>query len=387
MDTATPHTPGETTATPEPKSLGARFQAFRHRHHLAFEVAFFFAGFLFDVVLLHRIDSTPLLIHQGSYLVLTSLLVFVDHRITSRGKEPEGFWGKVASYRLWVMHFFLGTLLNAFIVFYFRASSGFYGLVFICVLAAVIVANELPQFRSRGPVVRVALLSFSITSYLAYLLPVLVGKLRPWQYLVAVLLGSLATYGLWRVFRRFTEDPGWTVQRAVVPGLVVQGLLLVLYFAEVIPPVPLSVKHIGVYYGVEVDKSEPGRRHYLLKFQKAPFWKFWAKTRDELLVGPQDKAWAFVRIFAPARFQDDVTFAWDFDDPQKGWIPWGKPFSTALSGGNEEGFRTFANTTPSRAGTYRVRVLTADAREIGRETFDVKLSAEPVTVALDEERD
>jgi hypothetical protein len=215
---------------------------------------------------------------------------------------------------------------------------------------------------------------------------VLVGELRPWQYVVAVVLGAAATYGLFRIFTQFTKDPAWTFQRGVVPGLVVQGLLLVLYFVEAIPPVPLSVKHIGVYYGVDVDKSE-AQRHYVLKFQKAPFWKFWAKTRDELIAGPGDKAWAFVRIFAPARFQDRVTFAWEYDDPQKGWTPWGKPFSTGLSGGNEEGFRTFAYTTPSRAGTYRVRVLTADDREIGRETFDVKLSAEPVTVALDEERD
>ena len=120
---AEPTTP-EVAAAPAPTGLGARFKAFKEKHHLAFEVSFFFAGFLFDVVLLHRIDSTPLLIHQGAYLVLSALLIFWDHRLHVAGKEPEGFLGKVASYRLWVMHFFLGTLLNAFMVFYFRASSG-----------------------------------------------------------------------------------------------------------------------------------------------------------------------------------------------------------------------------------------------------------------------
>ncbi|HMY98491.1 MAG TPA: hypothetical protein PLU79_02460 [Burkholderiaceae bacterium] len=59
-------------AAPGPSPTGAweRFRHFREKNHLAFEVAFFFAGFLFDYLLLHRIDSRPLLIHQGSYLVL-----------------------------------------------------------------------------------------------------------------------------------------------------------------------------------------------------------------------------------------------------------------------------------------------------------------------------
>ena len=109
-----------------PLTFGGRAKAFKERHHIAFEVAFFFAGFLFDVVLLHRIDSTPLLMHQATYLVLSAALIFWDHRLAVIGAEPTGFLGKVASYRLWAMHFFLGTLLNAFLVFYFRASSGFF---------------------------------------------------------------------------------------------------------------------------------------------------------------------------------------------------------------------------------------------------------------------
>lgn len=68
----------------------ARFKAFKDQHHIAFEVAFFFAGFLFDVVLLHRIDSVPLLVHQGSYLVLSAALIFWDHRIHTAGREPGG---------------------------------------------------------------------------------------------------------------------------------------------------------------------------------------------------------------------------------------------------------------------------------------------------------
>jgi hypothetical protein len=347
-----------------------RFSAFKEKHHLVFEVAFFFAGFLFDVVLLHRIDSVPLLIHQGVYLLASGLLVFFDHRLHVAGREPAGWLGKLASIRLWVMHFFLGTLLNAFLIFYFRAAAGWWAMVFIVLLAAVIVLNELPRFRQRGPVVRVALLSFCTTSYLAYLLPVVWGGLRSWQYYVAVVVGASVTVALWKLFVRFTHDPNWTFDRAAAPGLVVQVTLLVLYLLQGVPPVPLSLKSIVAAHDVRVVKDGESRS-YAISVEPAPRWKLWAPASSTLHLIEGARAWVFVRIFAPARFDDMVQFAWEFDDPQRGWVAWGAPFSTRLGGGAETGYRTFANTTAKRPGLYRVRVLTADGREIGRETIEV----------------
>lgn len=361
-----------------PKSIAGRFKAFKERNHIAFEVAFFFAGFLFDVVLLHRIDSTPLLIHQGIYLVLSAALIFWDHRLHAAGKEPEGFLGKIASFRLWVMHFFLGTLLNAFMVFYFRASSGILAFIFIVILSGIIVANELPRFRSQGPIVRVLLLSFAITSYVAYLLPVLWGSLHPWQYLLSVALGSGGTYGLWRLFTKFNNDPSWTFKRAVAPGLGMQVFLLTAYVLGVIPPVPLSLKHIGIYTAVTPQRTEKSM-HYGLTYQPAPGWEFWRKQDTTFVAPTGTHAYVFVRIFAPTKFHDSVKFAWDYDDPDKGWTQRGNPYGTKLSGGNEEGYRTFAFSTMGKPGKYRVRVLTTDDREIGRASFHYVEGEMPAT--------
>lgn len=332
------------------------------------ELAFFSLGFLFDVVLLHRIDSTPLLIHQGSYLLLAGLLIFFDHRLTVAGTEPVGLWGRVVSHRLWVMHFFLGTLLNAFMVFYFRSSSGLLSFCFLVLLAGLIVGNELPHFRRKGPMVRVMLLSFCVTSFFAYLVPVLMGSLRPWHYPLAAVLGSGATVGLWKLFHRFAHDAGWTFRRAALPGLLLQAALLVFYFLNIIPPVPLSLKHIGIYASVVPTRSEQGLRHELT-YQAAPAWRFW-RQEDASFVAPLgSRAYAFARIFAPTHFDDSVRFAWEFEDRQRGWVGRGAPYSTSLSGGSEQGYRSYAYTTLSQPGRYRVRVLTSDGREIGRQTF------------------
>ncbi|MBX7100977.1 MAG: DUF2914 domain-containing protein [Myxococcaceae bacterium] len=362
-------------AAPGPSPTGAweRFRHFREKNHLAFEVAFFFAGFLFDYLLLHRIDSRPLLIHQGSYLVLLSVLLMVDHRFHTLKAEPIGFWGRVLSFRHWVIHFFLGTLLNAFLIFYFKASSGFFSFLFIVALAVVLVVNELPRFRELGPVLRVGLWSFAVTSYLAYLIPVLWGALHPSQYLAAVVVGAAATVGLWRLFRRFTHDDGWSFARAAAPGLAVQLLLLLLYVLKVVPPVPLNLRYIGIFQEVtrvkEGDRAGQYALGYALPASMLP--RVFEFDGSELFARPDDKAWAFVELFAPEGFHDQIAFAWEFDDPKKGWVEVGAPYTTTLGSGREQGFRTFGNRTIARTGDYRVKVLTSDGREIGRKSFTV----------------
>ncbi len=365
-------------------SASERLKTFKERHHLAFEIAFFFAGFLFDVLLLHRIDSAPLLAHQGTYLVLSAALIFWDHRLSVSEKQPTGVLGKVAGYRLWAMHFFLGTLLNAFMVFYFRAASSLSAFAFLVVLAGIIVLNELPQFRNKGPIVRVALLSFSVTSYLAYLLPVLWHELRPWQYVVAVLGGSAATVGFWLLFNRFARDPAWTFGRGVLPGLVVQASLLVLYLGGVIPPVPLSLKHIGLYS--KVTRNPAGSKGtYTLEYQPAPVWQPWRREHSEFVGDAGVEVNAFVRIFSPTDFHDGVGFLWEYDDPQKGWTARGTPwFDRNFKYGGEKGWATWGSAHLTRPGDWRVRVLTEDGREIGRKAFTF-VEGQPPAPATEEE--
>src|SRR5579859_7617608 len=167
-----------------------RLKSFRERHKKKEAVLFFFGGFCFDLLLLERIDSVPMLIHQGSYLFLLSVLLVSVHHYTSLDLHPTGFWGKVLHWRSEAIHFLFGTLLNAFLVFYFKAAAGWFSLAFMVALGAVLVANELPRFRELGPIMRVALWSFAVTSYFSYLLPVLFGFLSPWLFAEACALGA-----------------------------------------------------------------------------------------------------------------------------------------------------------------------------------------------------
>ncbi len=359
MDPApTPH------AEAAPLTLGGRVTAWRARHKQLETVVFFAGGFCFDLLLLERIDSRPMLIHQGSYLFLLTFFLAADHHYSVAGHEAKGLWGKALHFRHEVIHFLFGTLLNAFLVFYFKASSGIFALLFMAALCAVLLANESPRFRKLGPLMRMALLGFAITSYFSYLLPVLAGFLSAWLFLAAVAVGCAVTLALWRLTAWWTRDPGWGFRRAVLPGLVVQASLVGLYFLHVVPPVPLSLKWIGIYHDVQKEAVEARLTH------QRPPWRFWEHGDQVFHARPGDRVYCFVRVFAPRHFRDALMVRWAWKNPKAGWTGT-DAIPLTIYGGGEEGWRGIAYKQNYTPGEWKVNVETDDGREVGNIHFTV----------------
>lgn len=340
-----------------------RLRSFRDRHPKAEALTFFAGGFCFDLLLLERIDSVPMLIHQGSYLVLLSFLLALDHRYTVYPHPPAGFWGKLLHHRHEMIHFLFGTLLNAFLVFYFKAASGIFSLLFMVALGAILIANELPTFRRLGPIMRVALHGFAVTSYFAYLLPVLVGRLGAWLFVSAAFISSGAIYAQWRLYSRWTPDLRWTFRRAVLPTLAIQALLIAFYFAHVLPPVPLSLKWIGIYHDAQLEGSR------VRVSEMRPFWRFWEHGDQQFLARPGDRIFCFVRVFAPRHFKDALKVRWAYRDRNQWQQTDAIPLT--ISGGQEEGWRGIAYKRNYSPGTWKVMIETDDGREVGSIRFKV----------------
>ena len=102
------------------------------------------------------------------------------------------------------------------------------------------------------------LYSFALTSYLAYLLPVLLGHLRPWMFFAASALSFLPMWLLARAMGRGSGREGRrsALRHVLLPSVGVQALLVVLFVFRLVPPVPLSVRSLGVYHEVEREGAE-----------------------------------------------------------------------------------------------------------------------------------
>jgi hypothetical protein len=210
-------------------SLRARVAALHARHAGKTLVLFFLGGFLFDAVMLSRIDEPGMLIQQGAYLLLCGTLLAVTQRMELKQLEPPRVLRKAWHYVDHVIHFMLGTLLNAYSIFYFRSASGLTALGFVVVIVALLALNELPRFQKLGPVVLYALYSICLTSYLAYLLPVLLGYIRPWMFYLAVGAALLPLTLHVLLLLRWGRAFGHVARHAAIPAYGVQLAFLLVY--------------------------------------------------------------------------------------------------------------------------------------------------------------
>ncbi|HTS80581.1 MAG TPA: DUF2914 domain-containing protein [Myxococcaceae bacterium] len=364
--TATPPIPGGTTGTPDAGWRG-RIRAFRARHARGEAISFFAGGFLFDAVMVGRIDETPMLLQQAAYLLVTGLLLGGMLRFELLHLEPPRWLRRPWRYVEHVMHFLLGTLLNAFILFYVKSGSGVTAVLFLVLISALLVMNEHPRFHRLGPVVIFGLYSFALTSYLAYLLPVLLGHLRPWMFFVASALSLLPILLLARGMARWGEDSRRALRQALGPALGVQVLLLVLFVLHLVPPVPLSVRSLGVWHRVDRE----GQEFKLSRLPRSRWSDLWRKDERVFLARPGDRVYVFTRIFAPRNFRDEVRVRWARWEPSRGAWNQSDAIPLRIVGGREEGFGGFAYKQNWSPGDWRVAIETDDGREIGRIRFEI----------------
>ena len=348
----------------ETETVRGRLKSLHARHAGKTMLLFFGAGFLFDALMLSRIDEPGMLIQQGAYLSICGTLLALTQRMALKNLEPPASLRRPWHYVDHAIHFMLGTLLNAYSIFYFRSASGLTAAIFVVIVCGLLAVNELPRFQKLGPMVLVALYSICLTSYLAYLFPVLLGSIRPWMFYLAVATALLPLTLHVLLLSRWSTTRGHVVRHAAIPAYGVQLLFLLLYLFRVAPPVPLAVKEMGIYH--DVQRTPEGRR----LFRQKPSWKFWQKGDQDFLERPDDKVHCFARIFAPARFRDRIGIVWYRDDPRKGWIEHYR-FPLTLLASSERGFAADGYLTHPPPGRWRVEVQSQDGRTMGLLHFQV----------------
>lgn len=359
-------------------SLKSRALDYYQRNEAKLAGAFFVGGFLFDVLTLSQIDDFWTLVQQAVYLMILGLIIateieddqrpFIGARLASR---PGGVMAKIWAWRELVVHFLFGSLLSVYTLFFFKSSSFESAFVFLALLTALMVANELERFQKLGPYMRLGLWGLCFTCFLCYVFPIVFGFVGFAPFLLAIGLSSLVVYGFHRFFSRQPSLQEHRPLRKWVlgPGLGIQAVFLLLYVFKLIPPVPLSAQYMGIYHRIEKAEGK-----YLLSYDRA-WWKFWQKGAQTFDARAGDKVHVFARVFAPKGFRDEIRVRWLYDDPRRGWQS-SDSIPLTISGGREAGFRGFAYKQNFQPGDWMVKLETTDGREISRIRFEVVPDAE-----------
>jgi hypothetical protein len=327
-------------------------------------IAFFVLGFALDIFRLGRIDALVSIVQQGTYLLVAGTLISLEYLETKQAFRAPGWFLRAWVYRDWVTHFVLGGLLSSYTIFYFKSGSLFTSFGFLLGLSGLLLINEFRIFgQNSGLTARIALFSLCLLSYFTYLVPILLGFIGTFPFLLAIAASMSCAGALTFILKNKVKDRSelWPDIRRqfLVTNSIISLLFAVLYFAKVIPPVPLSLSHIGIYHDVTKQNGD-----YLLTFTR-PRWKFWQNGDQSFAIRPGDRIHCFVRIFSPTRFRERVQVRWLYHDPKSGWLP-SDAIPLEIVGGRNEGYRGMTHKANYQPGDWRVQVETSDGRELGR---------------------
>lgn len=332
------------------------------------DLSFFIGGFVFDIFTLANIDDFFSISQQISYLFLAGLILFFEF-LEKVGWQPPARLEKIWSFRRLIFHFVLGSLLSIYSLFFLKSASIFTSLIFILFILGLMVVNEMKRVQQSGVDLKFALYVICLFCFFSMLIPVLLGFVGLIPFALSVLTTAGVLFLVYRLLLKFMKDENLLIRKLTGPSTLVLILFSVFYLMGWIPPVPLSIQHLGIYH--DVKKTNEG---YEL-FHERPWWRVWHEGDQEFLARQGDSIYVFSEIFSPARFSDTVVLNWQFKDEKKGWVSTDRvPMS--ILGGRKNGYRGFARKQNFQSGRWRVKVETTDHREIGRIYFDVLTDTE-----------
>ena len=164
--------------------------------------------------------------------------------------------------------------------------------------------------------------------------------------------------------------------KAYAIALAVPVVVMVLYFSNLIPAVPLSLKKADVYHQITRTTSneyiviaEPANEQGLLSYF----------TLKKIHYVEGGSVYFFSSVGAPNALQAPLSHVWEYyDEASKAWIE-NTVISFPLSGGREDGYRAYSHKENIFPGLWRVSVRVGDRRIVGRLKFKIIKVDTPVT--------
>ncbi|MEW6543476.1 MAG: DUF2914 domain-containing protein [Nitrospirota bacterium] len=354
-------------------------------------VLFFFGGVTFDSVTLTRVDRLldnlvlfAYLICLGGLIVFTGRAARAARAAESPGRVGEGAKPVVGSvwpaplvsraqpYVPHAIQFIFGSLFSAYTIFYLQSASLTSTAVFFGLLVALLVGNEFLHHGRVNLRLLLGLYALVCVSFLTYFLPVLTGLMHPVVFLLGAVLSAGLVLKVALLIHQGTGQGDAARREALLaglPGVGVVGVLVVFYFLNWIPPVPLSLQFGGIYHQVTRQDGD-----YRLSFERGAWYQFW-KRADDSFHG-EGPAYCFTAVFAPGRLQTTVYHHWQHRPAG------GRDFATTdriampVSGGREGGYRGSTVKQRVAPGDWRVDLETARGQIIGRVSFRVEEAGE-----------
>ncbi len=357
--------------------MNARLKALinsRPAHHLKrhWLTIAFVAGFATDLLLLNKVDSLLDNLILFLYVVLAMLSIFLLYAAVA-GRLPEPALPYVRTYAPLLMQYAFGGLMSGMLIFYGRSASLGDSWPFLLIIAAIIYLNETVSDKAGRLVLTLSMFFIGLFSYVVLVVPTFLGYMGAWVFVGSGVLALSVMFAFLWCLRLVIPNFLALQTKAIIFSVgSIFAALNFLYFLNIIPPIPLSIKDIGVYHSVV--RFENGQ--YQLKYEDGAWWQFWKRSDTSFHPSPGGNVFCFTRVFTPTRLNTEIYHRWEYRDADKGWVTHAR-VHYPIFGGRDDGYRGYTQIGSFRDGTWRCTVETARGQVLGREKFKIDSSRQP----------
>lgn len=343
-----------------------------HKRHVA--TLALVLGFLVDTLVFRNINLTLSIAILSGYLMLVAGSILA---LSLPGRTLSGFLAKMREWLPIVHQYATGNLLSAFLILYFSSGSLSQSWPFLIIVVVAIFGNEFITAEKYVVPFQTTLFFLNLSLFFALATPVFLNSLSVSTFLISIVVALSVFAGFLGVgyvlSRVFVAHAARIIGGAAGVVIMVVGM----YFTNVIPPIPLSVKSMGFYHSV----TKVGDTYISEDESRESYERFLDIGGITLHLAPGEPAYVYTSIFAPAHFGAHVVHKWEYYDAGvKKWVI-KNSIKFPITGGRLEGYRGYSLIEFPSPGKWRVSVTTATGAVIGRSALNIVRVTTPVPIS------
>ncbi len=331
-------------------------------------------GFVFDALTLRRVDTIFENIWIFGHLLIIAIFIMLIHlQENELGGETNP--KKAHFWYVNILQFFFGGVFSAYLVFYFRSSDILATWPFLLLLSLAFIANESLKRHYIRLSFQISLFFLSVYSFAIFLVPVITHQIGAWIFLLSGLISLIFIIIFILILFYFIKDKFKESKKIIL--FLILGIFILfnfLYFTNLIPPIPLSLKDAGIYHAV--SKNTEGNYDVIYEDYG---WRGYFNLYPNFRQVYGEPVYAFSAIFSPKDLNLTIIHEWQYYNKAQGkWIT-DREISLPVIGGRDGGFRTYSMRSNLRAGKWRVNIKTEHGQTIGHLRFNIlPVDIEPV---------
>lgn len=346
------------------KSHYQRAKAFYMRYERILMPATLLGGFFVDYITFTSIQINVTFGILALYWLVTGLTIAFCNLYDAQILPPK--FKYVRLFSPLILQFTFGALLSASLIFYWFSGAFSVSWPLVVVIALLMVSNDLFRKYFMRPLVQTTIYFFTTISLLSVMLPYLFNSLNFWLFVAAGII-SLGLFTGFIILLSYANKET-RAQRFPLFAWVffVFAVMNILYFANIIPPIPLALREAGVYHSLKVSQGA-----YLMEGEPETFWER-LFPGQALHIAPGQRVYLYTAIFAPSKLQTTIFHRWQhYDQTLKKWVNKDR-LSFTIVGGRQEGYKGYSYRSNLEQGKWRIYVENERGQVLGKIGFTIE---------------